>query len=170
MTNYFHKQISALKKGRVRLCSLVVGAGAAQEVRGRGLTCAKKPFLERRAYRKRFHSRATNCCLFRLQPFTWKEPFPSEPLSQSVSRDSAARQGSGVRGHRSEGATKTTADRLQSLNLLSLLVFSKRKKKKLIFSWTWCRVDLCVCGVSLCVVCIIIVCISSVPDRNRDTE
>lgn len=80
-----------------------------QEVRGRGLTWAKKPFLERRAYRKRFHSRATNCCLFRLQPFTWYEPFPSEPLSQSVSRDSG---GGGERGQRSyvrqRGQTTTT--------------------------------------------------------------
>lgn len=54
-------------------------------------TWAKKPFLERLAYRNLFHIRATNCCLFRLQPVTWCDPLPSEHFNQSVSLHSAER-------------------------------------------------------------------------------
>lgn len=55
----------------------------------RQYTWAKKPFLERRAYRNRFHIRATNCCLRRLQPVTLYEPLPSVHFSQSVSLHSS---------------------------------------------------------------------------------
>lgn len=64
-------------------------------------TWAKKPFLERRAYRNRFHMRATNCCLFRLQPFTWYDPLPSVQFNQSVSRHSEVTWCNTVTWHRS---------------------------------------------------------------------
>lgn len=83
--------------------------------RGGGCTWAKKPFLERLAYRKRFHIRATNCCRFRLQPLTVEDPRPSDLNLLSSSRQS----GGGVWG---TGVTRVCAiDSTQSGNRKQVL-------------------------------------------------
>ncbi len=85
-------------------------------------TWAKKPFLERRAYRKRFHIRATNCCLLRLQPFTWYDPLPSVQFNQSVSLHSD-------RSH----DTQVTWHTIKLLLMHSS--FAKARTETLTFAW-----------------------------------